>query len=1485
MNDLRSTARYGLPALLLALALTAAPAVEADDRELVKGGTRDPYLHVIFDVSGSMNWQPPDDNAVPAVPGDAWAPGYGDDPNSKMYQAKSALYTVISDPTLRGVLWGFSTYNQDYLRVHRKHYIYTPRTDPPWVTDGRVPYPAHGQPKHFGDMCMDDEDGNITCDLDDGQDEVSGQLDYPRLGSCGEPQDFDTDATIDEDEGETFSFPVLGDLGTIETVEWVRFAGRRFQLHWSEIAGGFGAETIDVQVSIRECGTCSGANSCSAWLGAAETTTITFERVYESDRGERDLPGANEVLFWQQDTSEDQAGNPAGFFGSPGSSQIRDMKASGTCEGWEPNSDSSQDLSKGVRLKYVTQDDPLGRHSSVLDRGDVIPLDWKGKEAWGVSNRDAILQRLSPNFDPDDPAFEPEFRNAPYFRDSPDTLFNGRLALKPEFGNRDLEFAWGQFESTPPLIPQGATPIGNSMRDFLSWYDTWKPEACDSTDGDAFFGCRSVNLLILTDGDETCYGGDTDGPTQDGGGDYNPCRVATQLLDEGDRDIRTFVIGFGVRSTCEVTTTQFCSTDDDCPSGEQCRRNFLNCIAENGGTESIDLTDPPDGEPEITGPILPGNEQELVDALRQVVQVITTGARSFSSAAVPQGQVDVQDKVYLTSFLPDRELPIWPARVDAYLKPIPLVEVDIELPDGSLEERNVPNPARGCGPALESACHLWNAGEQLLLQAAADSELVLGNYNLGPSDDQRRVYYGVGDDSDSLPMTRRFFMPPDVPATEDDDWQYLLEAFDICAPDDTVCGLDTDNRDEGTEAMEFTHRQKVGDVPDDDPRNEPMPGPYILGDIFHSDPRVLGGPDNFTYWVADVGGNGSLPLDDYCDTEDGSPDGYRCYFAKQRNRRKLLLAGANDGQVHAFDAGNFRATCDLNTDTSEQFVVGEFDNGTGKEVFSYVPRAVMPTLDDLKDTYRQQFTVDGRVSSGDVYIDPQHTGTPDEEQREWRTVIMGGLREGGSGYYLLDVTHPDVLTTCDGTPTIPSTLGGSGGYVPSCLNGCAAGDGGSDFPYPMPLFEFYDNEDCGATLPDGRCDDDLNGRPDLADSWSTASIGRIKVLVREVGGLVEEDRYVAIFGGGLDVERKDQLVAGGNFLFMVDIETGKAIYKRELEDPNPLDDGTLQRGAGSAAADAAAVDTDQDGYLDTIYVGTTRGYMFKADISQPAELVDLGSLGSKVIDPPGCETAPSLPECWAPFPIFDTGDRPIYFPPAVVFVALRGQYALAFGTGDREDLWSLETQEGRLYMILDNNFELDDFLTEDLPKTESDYAPLGGIDAEVESVGGDLLRQPPFGWFLKLDGRERVITRSFTLGGVTVFSSFQPSETISEEGSICLRRGSSRVFVVNTTNADALLEDDSRYFVIEGGFLSAPFVETGTTTNPDKPCTGPECNPTDAVVPDNLEEIKDELRALLPPQCRFANYTINIKAVRDDTGIEFLAAIPVCTVRQNWKDF
>jgi len=178
--------------LLAVLSFATVVSLEADDRDLVREAGREPYLYVIFDVSGSMNWTPPIEDL--GLARDSFAPAYGDDPTSKFYQAKSALFRVVNDPELEGAVnWGFGTYNQDRVRVYRKHWLYNATEMPPW--GGALPYPSPGQAKLFGDHCMDDRDTNTSCDLDDSHGEINGD----RLGSCGTPQRLDASL---EDAGE-----------------------------------------------------------------------------------------------------------------------------------------------------------------------------------------------------------------------------------------------------------------------------------------------------------------------------------------------------------------------------------------------------------------------------------------------------------------------------------------------------------------------------------------------------------------------------------------------------------------------------------------------------------------------------------------------------------------------------------------------------------------------------------------------------------------------------------------------------------------------------------------------------------------------------------------------------------------------------------------------------------------------------------------------------------------------------------------------------------------------------------------------------------------------------------------------------------------------------------------------------------------------------------------------------------------------------------
>ena len=72
---------------------------------------------------------------------------------------------------------------------------------------------------------------------------------------------------------------------------------------------------------------------------------------------------------------------------------------------------------------------------------------------------------------------------------------------------------------------------------------------------------------------------------------------------------------------------------------------------------------------------------------------------------------------------------------------------------------------------------------------------------------------------------------------------------------------------------------------------------WVLGDIFHSDPVLVDRPNNFFYYASNVHGLRGIDSDCINDTS------YRCFSKKHRTRRKMLLVGANDGQLHAFDAG------------------------------------------------------------------------------------------------------------------------------------------------------------------------------------------------------------------------------------------------------------------------------------------------------------------------------------------------------------------------------------------------------------------------------------------------------------------------------------------------------------------------------------------------------------------------------------------------------
>jgi type IV pilus assembly protein PilY1 len=125
---------------------------------------------------------------------------------------------------------------------------------------------------------------------------------------------------------------------------------------------------------------------------------------------------------------------------------------------------------------------------------------------------------------------------------------------------------------------------------------------------------------------------------------------------------------------------------------------------------------------------------------------------------------------------------------------------------------------------------------------------------------------------------------------------------------------------------------------------------WILGDIIHSTPVVVGPPAEF------------------------HPDeSYTTFKQAHQNRRKLVYVGANDGMVHAFDADS------------------------GHEEWAFVPSFALPKFAAMADSfYCHNYTCDQTMSVKDIKLN----GT-------WRTVMLGGGGEGGSSIFALDVTYPE----------------------------------------------------------------------------------------------------------------------------------------------------------------------------------------------------------------------------------------------------------------------------------------------------------------------------------------------------------------------------------------------------------------------------------------------------------------------------------------------
>ena len=1164
----------------------------------------------------------------------------------------------------------------------------------------------------------------------------------------------------------------------------------------------------------------------------------------------------------------------AGYF------DYQDVIANGTCgsgssspftgDGWDSNADSGARSgdptvdpycqgSDCLNLRFpTTLISPLGRE---LDLGDLVPWDWDNEY------KDEVLKRLNPRYPeqpPEPPAVDPDtgdpdpaeqaayekeltryFGVASFLADTPLSSPAGAISLK-EADQR-------------PLLAYGNSPLARAVNDVRCWYlGGDNDNKCKSSSGeggsefengwkklfhddDLFHACQDRHLILITDGEDNAKGQDA--------------AAETTELNKADSRFKTTVFSFQDSQVFQ----RFKSNSD------------------------ADV-------------ILVADGEDLKQKLLEIIGSIKQDSRTFATAAVPSVQSTTDQNIYITNFEPRNEFGVWEGHLQAFMRNFETLTTtdDAFLWDSAeaiLDQSPGPvtGSTAGTNLKLDDGSGTENARRPLYAK-----ERIPGDSAVGSWPTNRMLFDRTNDGKDD--RTETTATPAKPQAGEADFWNGLQLTYDPGDPDSVRSTRIRANR-----IVETTLIQKTRVNPDSTTQD------YLLGDIFHFDPLVVAGPRNTRYFAEDA---------EETFGTDGSQKGtgYQEFFNRQENRRRVLFAGANDGMLHAFDAGRaFIKTLDAQQPNPPRKVV-RYEDDAGKELFAYIPRSVLPTVRDLAESpVSHRWGVDAPASAGDVFIDPLNDGTPTTSDRSWRTVLIGGLREGGAGYYALDITHPDPIKQetigPQGTGVDPSELRKV--YVPktpsSVVPGCydSTSSDCDVIPYPAPLWEFYDrvwNPVSKSYLP---LDEDGNTHPDLGETWSKPTIGRIKVEDTD-GNLV--NKYVAVFGGGLDPVKADQQ---GDWIYMVDIETGVALYKRQVD--------------GSAAADAAAVDTDADGFLDRIYAGTTAGYLYRVDLvgsdsdGNPVypKLVDVSRV--KALAPDGSVIPIDVKDpvhwqrieakdsggdpIWQPVKIFTTGGRPIYFRPSVIFVANLDRYAVAFGTGDRDDLTSYVDQIGRFYVFVDDSTA--PLVEPLLPLDETAFTEV--LDGSGDHA--DLLTDPSLaagtrGWYLVLHPNERVIGNPFAFSGITFFATFTPTRPEDDPSSeLCLDsnardctpkcelNGTSRVYLVGTTDADAFLPDplDStvlkRYHEIEG-FVTNPFTEQAVTTTSGTPDDSSDDKSSRDTLTEAEEKLMQKLQSLFPPNCKFGNHRIDVNVIQSESvSLKRVATVPICIIEKNWKEF
>jgi type IV pilus assembly protein PilY1 len=391
---------------------------------------------------------------------------------------------------------------------------------------------------------------------------------------------------------------------------------------------------------------------------------------------------------------------------------------------------------------------------------------------------------------------------------------------------------------------------------------------------------------------------------------------------------------------------------------------------------------------------------------------------------------------------------------------------------------------------------------------------------------------------------------------------------------------------------------------------------------------------------------------------------------------------------------------------------------------------------------------------------------------EWRTVLAGGLRQGGRAYYALDVTDPSASS------------------------------------YPGYLWEFPAEADPQAV------------RDAIGETWGRPILTKVQV---DIGG-VPYERWVAIVSGGYhrssdpnDALNYDPSSTAGRGIYILDVKTGEVLGEKKFT-PSATDGREDMLYAMPSTP--SVFDTDFDGYADVIYIGDLGGnvwkWVIKWESSGSNHLVDPIN-GSGSVSQPNTKfrrwfAAQATASSTLGVSVGgETYYKSIFFSPAGAFALNR--FWLAFGTGERalltrEHDGSVDTENNRFYSVKDED-PLDRRPTPIPMLTEEDL-----LDLSSDATCPNLASQS--GYFFRVEDDEKFVTETDIFAYWVITSTFTPSG----DSDPCAAGGNASLYIFKLYCGEGFFYDSSTYSEGSGSLPGGGPGSGGGGTDPSLPDYG-----------------------------------------------------------------